>query len=74
MGLEIEMAAMSSQVLLEADKCFIWVCDMIRVDKIPPRSVLFGSTLENWLSGKMKIVITGNPPNGNYEQVSDKQA
>ena len=61
------MDAKSPQALLEADKCFQWVCDWIRIDKVPPRSVLFGSTLGNWLNNKMKIVIVGNPPNGNYE-------
>ena len=63
---------MTDQDLVEADACFQHVCDMIRLDEIPPRQVLFGSTLRLWLLGRvrggprMQIVITGHPPNSSY--------
>lgn len=55
------------QFLLEADKCFQWVCEKIKQDGINPRSVLFGSTLQEWLNQDIpKIIITGEPPNASY--------
>lgn len=58
------------QFLLEVDKCFQWVCEKIEQDSINPRSVLFGSTLQEWLNqGAPKIIIAGNPPNVSYRRI-----
>jgi hypothetical protein len=52
---------LSDQELVQADACFQYVCDMIRLHKIPPRHILFGSTLARWLSGKSVIVASSIP-------------
>lgn len=63
---------MTQQELFEADKCFIWVLDKIKVAKIPFRSVLFGSTLERWLDDEMLIVTTTFTTHPNYKYISQK--
>lgn len=57
---------MTQQELIEADRCFQHVCELIRIDGVSPRSVLFGSTLSNWLKDNAKIVVVGHTPNSNY--------
>ena len=57
--------------LLEIDRCFQYTLVKIRADGVEPRSVLFGSTVDNWfreMNGErnMKIVVAGNPPNSCY--------
>jgi len=67
------MKNLSPQQLLEIDRCFNWVSERIRIDKIPHQKVLFGSTVHNWFLEKdgivkaAKIVIAGFPPDDNYE-------
>lgn len=65
---------MTQQELFEADKCFVWVLDKIRVDKIPFRSVLFGSTLERWFNDKMLIVTTTFTTEPNYEYIGQENS
>jgi len=54
--------------LLEIDKCFNWVCENLRIDNVSHQKIIFGSTMDNWQRGRMKIVIVGDPPNANYER------
>lgn len=57
--------------LFEIDRCFQYVLERIKADGVHPRTVLFGSTVDRWFRSsrgcRMKIVITGTPPNGIYE-------
>ena len=60
---------LSNQELLEADRCFQYVCERIRQDGVSPRSVLFGSTLARWLARSdiaYKIVVVCEPPKSTY--------
>jgi hypothetical protein len=63
---------MTQQELMEADRCFQHVCDLIRIDKVSPRNVLFGSTLADWLNGIMRITVVCEPPGLDYVQRKGK--
>lgn len=54
------MKSLDGQQILEADRCFQYVCERIAHDGVHPRKVLFGSTLENWFEGNMKVVAVTN--------------
>lgn len=66
------MNQLTSAQLMEIDRCFNWVSECIRIDKIPHQKVLFGSTVHNYLQGIHRIVCTGVPLNGNYQTVTIK--
>ena len=61
---------MTEKELVEADKCFVWVLDKIRVENIHFRSVLFGLTLKNWLNNEMIIVTTSFTTHPNFEYIT----
>ena len=68
------MKNLTLQQLFEVDRCFQHVLEHITRDNVPPRSVLFGSTVDNWfrqMRGErpagLKIVLVGRLPNAAYE-------
>ncbi len=52
--------ALTGQQLIEIDRCFQFVCERIQQDGVHPRKVLFGSTVANWMKGRMEIVAATN--------------
>ena len=63
----------TGQQLFEIDRCFQYVLEHIVADEVEPRSVFFGSTVDNWFkSGRgerhMKIVVAGRLPSDAYER------
>jgi hypothetical protein len=59
--------AMSDAQLVQADACFQYVCDVIRQRDVPPRHVLFGSTLARWFAGESVIVISSMPRSHKFD-------
>lgn len=62
------------QLLLEADRCFQYVCEKMEADRAHPRSILFGSTLQMWLEEiaggePTKIIVAGKPPSDAYRRM-----
>ena len=62
---------MNDKELFEAQKCFQFVCENCRIDKVDPRSVLFGTTLMTWLDGSMKIAVVGEPVSSQYARIGN---
>lgn len=66
------------QQLLEIDRCFQYVLEHIETDEVRPRSVFFGSTVDNWFRSsrgecRMRIVVASEPPNDGYERAYLRQ-
>jgi hypothetical protein len=57
--------------VLQAHLCFQATIRQAGFDNVPVQSILFGSTLQNWLAGNTQIVLICEPPTANYMRAPD---